>query len=657
MHSSTSEAASNAASHGFAKRPRRHHAEATQPAKLTDFPVIEISSDDDDELTGPTLHRRQRRVIRPRSTKSLDVSEESEENSEEDELPRRTSRRAPPIKPKQSILSFDRHNGRHQPRATRFDAVDSEDSEDGSDEDGAYSLLRSNVAPRKTKRRRLNHNRDRTSNREPVLASRRSERSGRHLVNMEEIGEQDIFRSDSDSNARPIPKALGAREIIKPLPRGDKFRERHMQVCDVCKNTNNTSGQLVYCQGCTLAYHKTCLGPRSGREHMVTKIGEEDFVLQCRRCINGPQRKDPYAPDLAKCSDCSKLGVSCAAFRKPKTAQTEQKEREENDGVDPITTVDVSLINSANNILFRCRHCSRAFHFHHLESRAQYPSHIEQDEDDLIASRFSEYSKDWMCKDCVEMPAKLGGLVAWRPLDANTYVTGQDVSVISEDDKEYLIKWENLSYFQAQWMPGAWTWGVAAGAMRRAFFHRTLHPKMRTEDAIPEEWLRIDIVLDVKYSNRIDIHGYEIDKARIKEVDTALIKYKGLGYEDAVWEEVPKPEDGERWSDFVIAYNDWVLGRYTSIPSPSHLKSRIEKGRSQKFKEKVKQPENLEGGELMKYQIEGLNWLYYQWYQQKNGILADEMGLGKTIQIIAFLAMMVSHTNQPHNLNLTCIGS
>jgi hypothetical protein len=25
----------------------------------------------------------------------------------------------------------------------------------------------------------------------------------------------------------------------------------------------------------------------------------------------------------------------------------------------------------------------------------------------------------------------------------------------------------------------------------------------------------------------------------------------------------------------------------------------------------------------MKYQLEGLNWLYYKWYDQKNAILAD----------------------------------
>lgn len=36
---------------------------------------------------------------------------------------------------------------------------------------------------------------------------------------------------------------------------------------------------------------------------------------------------------------------------------------------------------------------------------------------------------------------------------------------------------------------------------------------------------------------------------------------------------------------------------------------------------------------LREYQIEGVNWLIFSWYQRRNCILADEMGLGKTLQV------------------------
>uniref|UniRef100_H3C7P0 SNF2 N-terminal domain-containing protein n=1 Tax=Tetraodon nigroviridis TaxID=99883 RepID=H3C7P0_TETNG len=46
------------------------------------------------------------------------------------------------------------------------------------------------------------------------------------------------------------------------------------------------------------------------------------------------------------------------------------------------------------------------------------------------------------------------------------------------------------------------------------------------------------------------------------------------------------------------------------------------------------------GNALREYQLEGLNWLTFNWYNSRNCILADEMGLGKTIQSITFLYEM-----------------
>lgn len=43
-------------------------------------------------------------------------------------------------------------------------------------------------------------------------------------------------------------------------------------------------------------------------------------------------------------------------------------------------------------------------------------------------------------------------------------------------------------------------------------------------------------------------------------------------------------------------------------------------------------------GELLPYQLEGVNWLRHAKAQGHNVILADEMGLGKTIQTIAYQA-------------------
>ncbi len=546
-------------------------------------------------------------------------------------------------------------------RAEEADFDEHDDEEDESSErydDEEMFVLQSDVLPRKRKRKRGLAIKGRAQDRlisgmrfekARSAATRQSDRSTRHQLNMQEIGVNDVYRSESDTT-RPAPKAVGAREIFQVLPSGNRFQLRHCRQCDTCGNYGSGAhGQLIHCQGCTLSYHKTCLGHRTTRDHLVTKVGDADFVLQCRRCVNVARKKEATAPDQGMCQTCREVGSACHPFRERKTPLQEEREREANGGIDPIVEVERSIINNANNVLFRCMGCWRSFHFHHLLSRSDVMDSGEDDET-IAEQRFRDYTRDWKCRECVNMPAKVSGLIAWRPIDPDGYVPGFTVTDVNEDDKEYLIKWEDRSYFQAQWMPGAWTWGATVSAMRRAFAKKhdgNNLPTMSTEDAIPEDYLSIDTVLDVRFTSIVDTRAEEVDKARIREVDRALIKYKGLGYEDAVWEKVPGPEDGDRWKDFVLAYDDWVMGRYVKPPKAQPLKTRLEKVRSTDFNtlEKKKQPESLVGGELMKYQLEGVNWLYYRWYMRQNAILADEMGLGKTIQIIGLLATLVQEHN------------
>ena len=40
---------------------------------------------------------------------------------------------------------------------------------------------------------------------------------------------------------------------------------------------------------------------------------------------------------------------------------------------------------------------------------------------------------------------------------------------------------------------------------------------------------------------------------------------------------------------------------------------------------------------LRSYQADGVNWLLFNWMNNRNSILADEMGLGKTLQVRVWL--------------------
>jgi len=268
------------------------------------------------------------------------------------------------------------------------------------------------------------------------------------------------------------------------------------------------------------------------------------------------------------------------------------------------------------------------------------------DDTQIAQKRFDYYHRSWTCKDCIENQHQIDALVAWKPVNIEAYIPGTTVEKMPEIAKEYLIKWRAQSYFRTTWMPGLWVWGIAANSMKSAFSKKPENqlPKMSTADAIPEDFFRIDIVFDVRYSSVVRNSTKGIDLARAKEVDTAFVKYKGLGYEDAIWEKPPAYSDTERWNDFLVAYEDYVEKMHLSIPVQGSLRRHLSQVRTQDFQStliKKKQPPNMTGGEMMTYQVEGLNWLLYQWFKNQNAILADEMGLGKTIQLVALFASLV----------------
>ncbi|KAL4752823.1 hypothetical protein BDW72DRAFT_211175 [Aspergillus terricola var. indicus] len=452
--------------------------------------------------------------------------------------------------------------------------------------------------------------------------TRASTRSRKPLrYNLHEMYEDDI--SDYEAVLSKHQKYVGAKEKFDKSPSSDPFRSRHRDVCEVCsiKGDLPDKGPLVFCQGCTDAYHQACLGPRTAREHLVTKVASDRFVLQCRRCLGSSHTKDSRFPHQGRCTGCNKTGNMSDPLRERLTSKQEQQLRQENGGEDPITTVSSYLINNPDNLLFRCKACHRSFHFDHLPAGG---------------------ISNWQCHDCNSLPGKVNAMVAWRPMST----ASKESLKISELDKEYLIKWKEKSYAHCTWMPGTWVWGYVNPVMRRAFLRsdKSQLPRMTTEEAIPNDYLRVDIIFDIKFADD-DLHmygeDYDEDLERIDNVSQAYVKFKGLPYEDAVWEVPPNRSNTEAWNDFKAAYADWAKKPFIGTPNQISLRKHLANVRKQKFKSRDTQPKIMTGGEIMDYQRDGLNWLYFKWFKQQNAILADEMGLGKTIQVIGLLATLV----------------
>jgi chromodomain-helicase-DNA-binding protein 4 len=454
-----------------------------------------------------------------------------------------------------------------------------------------------------------------------------------------------------EEKAVQAPKYVSVKEIFTRLPANSEFLKAHMSTCESCGGGEHTGkGHLIPCQGCSYAYHKVCLGLRSQRDHRVTKVGPDDFVLQCRTCIGAYQKyqkKDYRAPNHAMCQVCKAECHSCSEFSTKKTPKMEELLRQENGGEDPITKVKPELLNNAKTLIFRCTSCKRGYHFEHLPPLTQN----EVVPEDLRKERIEEYSMvDWRCKDCVNAKHTLQSLVAWRPIDQTSFVPGTTCLDMTEDQIEYLVKWNKCSHFHDCWMPGAWVFGTAASSTRVAFHRReeNMHPKMTSAEAINEEWLLADVLLKVKYKRQPATTTKAKDLGRVSDVKEVFVKFQGLPYTEAVWDTPPPRHSGAAWEAFHAAYHDYVQGYHFPYVSPSTMDKRIKDFRDLDYDTSCKlkvQPEALKKGQLMGYQLHGVNWLLLNFQKGLSCVLADEMGLGKTIQVVALLATLV--TNSP----------
>ncbi|KAI0134748.1 chromo domain-containing protein [Xylariales sp. AK1849] len=532
------------------------------------------------------------------------------------------------------------------PRSSEDELANSED-----DGDAFIPVTSDLVVPGRSARKKrgkvrysqkFSHSNDRESSIEFETSTRKSGRTTKK-TSYRMPDAEDEFEA-VDEKASSMPKHVSVREIFQPPSGNSEFEKMHASTCETCQGGPHIGkGPLIYCQGCSYSFHKICLGQRSVRDHRVTKIGPDNFVLQCRICIGIYQRKDAHAPNHAICQTCKLDGASCAEFSAKRTTKYEEKLRHENGGEDPITEVDTNLIDNADSLLFRCNSCKRGYHFEHLPPLNQH----DEVSDDLRTVRLEEYSMaGWRCKDCVESEYKIHALIAWRPVDQQSYIAGTTCLDVSEDQKQFLVKWETRSHFHDTWMPGAWIFGTAASSMRSSFYKREANmlPKMTAADAVDEEWLLADVFLKVEYRRNTQSSSKAKDLARWSDVKEVFVKFQGLSYTETVWDTPPPRDAGAAWDAFRAAYEEYVNGvHFPSVPN-NKMAERIKQFHTLDFSAECElktQPKGLKRGELMEYQLEGVNWLLFNFHKKQNVILADEMGLGKTVQVVTLITTLV----------------
>uniref|UniRef100_A0A4W4GPK3 DNA helicase n=1 Tax=Electrophorus electricus TaxID=8005 RepID=A0A4W4GPK3_ELEEL len=140
------------------------------------------------------------------------------------------------------------------------------------------------------------------------------------------------------------------------------------------------------------------------------------------------------------------------------------------------------------------------------------------------------------------------------------------------------------------------------------------HIFQEDEEPFNPDYVEVDRILDESNS---------VDKENGEPLIYYLVKWCSLPYEDATWE-LKEDVDEAKVAEFKKIQSRQPRLKRTVCSSA--------------WKKLEQSREYRSGNTLREYQLEGVNWLLFNWYNRQNCILADEMGLGKTIQSIALLS-------------------
>ncbi|XP_026229672.1 chromodomain-helicase-DNA-binding protein 8 isoform X3 [Anabas testudineus] len=239
---------------------------------------------------------------------------------------------------------------------------------------------------------------------------------------------------------------------------------------------------------------------------------------------------------------------------------------------------------------------------------AQLKQELELDGDGLPSMQFF-----------VENPSEEDAAIVDKVLSMR--ITKKEVSQGQYTNiEEFFVKYKNYSYLHCEW-------ATLEQLEKDKRIHqkikrfKTKHAQMRhifqeEEEPFNPDYVEVDRILDVSHS---------VDKDNGEPVIYYLVKWCSLPYEDATWELKEDVDEGK-------------VEEFGKIQNRQPRLKRVSRPPASSWKKLDETREYKNGNILREYQLEGVNWLLFNWYNRQNCILADEMGLGKTIQSIALLS-------------------
>ncbi|GAB5366178.1 hypothetical protein AAMO2058_001122500 [Amorphochlora amoebiformis] len=219
-------------------------------------------------------------------------------------------------------------------------------------------------------------------------------------------------------------------------------------------------------------------------------------------------------------------------------------------------------------------------------------------------------------------------------------------------EQMYLVKWNDTAYIHCSWETEITILTFHNGTHHLArFAKKAAYGKVYidiNDDYFNPDYTQIDriiatrsVMLPRSYAFGKTVSG-EGDEGEV-EIVQFLVKWCALQYADSTWEThhfLEKQGYGDEIDRF------FKIARLPKTAAGLNNVSRARRPR--KFVERKESPSDFEPGhELRSYQLEGMNWLCFNWHKGRNSILADEMGLGKTVQSVALFHYLYKQQNIP----------
>ncbi|CEG37115.1 snf2 family nterminal domain containing protein [Plasmopara halstedii] len=232
----------------------------------------------------------------------------------------------------------------------------------------------------------------------------------------------------------------------------------------------------------------------------------------------------------------------------------------------------------------------------------------------------------------------------------------KDTLADSDVSMEFLIKWKDTSYLHVNWLSVREIEEFGQHAIQRMRRHLQKNSRSVEEareivvvgeekdlsNYFSDSYIEVDRILNAKEveepeeSNPYLVHLLEKESSVELTVPKKtgikyLVKWRDMSYVDCTWEWEDQLTDDRK----IAAYHRFNHPPIINGAHPAtYADVRPEPNTWAKYQES---PVYNNQNKLRSYQLEGLNWLTFCWYNRRNCILADEMGLGKTVQATSIL--------------------